>query len=180
MKKKSGFTLIELLVVIIILGILITVALVSFTSSQKKSRDIKRKNDLRQISIALEAYFNDKGRYPAGDSLGQIEGCEPDGASTCEWGASFEDENGTIYMVSLPVEPTVGQRYFYMANPTGSAYQLYARLENNLDSEIPQSDDKSRIFADTACDTELSTRYCNYGVASANKQIEEGRTVSYE
>ncbi len=180
MNRKSGFTLIELLVVIIILGVLITVALVSFLSSQKKSRDVKRKNDLRQVSIALEAYYNDRGRYPAGDSLGRIEGCAPDGQTACEWGEAFEDENGTVYMVNLPTEPTSEQVYFYMANAAGSQYQLYARLENTLDSEIPQSADASRAFADTACESGVGTLYCNYGVSSANIQVEEGRTVVYE
>lgn len=55
---KGGFTLIELLVVISVIGILITIASVSFTQSQKQARDAVRKSDLRQYQTALEAFAN--------------------------------------------------------------------------------------------------------------------------
>ncbi len=180
-KKSSGFTLIELLVVIIILGILIAVAMGGFMSSQKKSRDVKRKNDLRQVAIALEAYFNDKGRYPESDLTGAIVACKPDGATACDWGGAFEDENGTVYMVNLPAESNSDRRYYYITNANGTAYQLYARLENTLDVDIPQNaQGQGRVFADLTCDSGGATVYCNYGVASPNIKVDEGRTVSYE
>lgn len=180
-KKTGGFTLIELLVVIIILGILIGVAISGFMSSQKKSRDVKRKNDLRQVAIALEAYFNDKGRYPDADLTGAIVGCAPDGATACTWGGTFEDENGTVYMVNLPSESSSDRRYYYTTNAGGTAYQLYARLENVLDADIPQNaQGQSRVFADLTCDSGGASVYCNYGVSSANIKVDEGRTVSYE
>ncbi|KKR41619.1 MAG: Type II secretory pathway pseudopilin PulG-like protein, partial [Candidatus Woesebacteria bacterium GW2011_GWB1_40_12] len=56
-----GFTLVELLVVIAILGILATIGLVTFSSSQMRGRDAQRKSDLKQISSALEIYYNDYG-----------------------------------------------------------------------------------------------------------------------
>ena len=61
---KKGFTLIELLVVIAILGLLATVGLSSFRTSQLKGRDSKRKSNLSQIQKALEMYYNDYGQYP--------------------------------------------------------------------------------------------------------------------
>ena len=45
---KAGFTLVELMIVMIIMGILVLAGVGSFISSQKRSRDTKRKNDLRQ------------------------------------------------------------------------------------------------------------------------------------
>jgi len=74
MDMKKGFTLIEIMVVITILGVLIAMVSGSFMASQKKSRDLRRKSDLAQISKALEFYSNDNGRYPAA-SGGLIEGC---------------------------------------------------------------------------------------------------------
>src|SRR5574341_329497 len=65
--RKNGFTLMELLIVMVLLGILVAMGLSSFRGSQTKSRDSRRKAELRQISLALEAYFNDKGRYPNDD-----------------------------------------------------------------------------------------------------------------
>jgi prepilin-type N-terminal cleavage/methylation domain-containing protein len=183
MKKRyafsQGFTLLELLVVIAILGILVIAGVTSFTSTQKKSRDTKRKNDLRQVSLSLEAYYNDKGQYPTGSAAGEIEGCN--GGSVCAWGEVFEDEKGTVYMPTLPIETTSSLRYVYVADAAGGWYQLYARLENVLDSDIPKefvTSGGSRVFTDLVCDS--GTTYCNYGVSSSNRSVTTGRTIAYE
>ena len=63
--KNDGFTLIELLVVIAIIGILASIALVAFRSSQAKARNIRRVSDLNSIAKALELYYDDHGKYPA-------------------------------------------------------------------------------------------------------------------
>jgi prepilin-type N-terminal cleavage/methylation domain-containing protein len=63
-KNRSGFTLVELLIVIAILGLLITGGLASYVSTQKYSRDQKRKLDLEKIKQALEVYRSENGRYP--------------------------------------------------------------------------------------------------------------------
>ena len=175
----KGFTLMELLIVIAILGILVAMGLTSFMSAQKKSRDTKRKNDLRQITIAMEAYFNDKGTYPASSSDGKIMGCYPDDASLCAWGSEFKDKNSTTYMLTLPADIN-NSRYFYIAGAGGSSYQLYARIENTLDSDVPKNGSAHpRIFSDITCDNSNGT-YCNYGVSSTNVAVTTGRTVTYE
>lgn len=63
--KKAGFTLLELLVVISILAILITLALSSYSTAQKKGRDAKRKSDIKEVQSALEQYYSICGyNYP--------------------------------------------------------------------------------------------------------------------
>ncbi len=62
--KKRGFTLIELLVVIAIIGILSSVVLASLNSARMKARDARRIEDLRQIRLALELFFDANGYYP--------------------------------------------------------------------------------------------------------------------
>jgi len=62
-KLKKGFTLIELLVVISIIGVLVSLALVSFGSSQKQSRDTQRKSDLAQYRNALSNYAAAHGGF---------------------------------------------------------------------------------------------------------------------
>jgi general secretion pathway protein G len=61
---KNGFTLIELLVVISIIGVLLSIVLVSTSNTRKKARDAKRKSDIVQIKKALEMYHIDNKRYP--------------------------------------------------------------------------------------------------------------------
>jgi len=143
---KNGFTLVEILIVMVILGILMTVSFRSFHSSQIKARDVQRKHDLDQIKKALEMYYNDKGRYRSGS----------EGLPSDEW----VDENGTIYMKSVPKDPRSNESYCYESDSQGSYYKVYAKLENSQDPKIinPNS---------TVCRD--SDGY-NYGVSSENER----------
>lgn len=145
-KKSSGFTLIELLVVIAILGILTTVGLGSFRTSQVKGRDAQRKNDLSQIQKALEMYYNDNGKYPLTSSMQAL----------LNSGGSWTVEEGTVYMKTVPKGPK-GDIYCYESDD-GTYYKLYAKLENSQDPKIitPTSD---------LC---LGSDGYNYGVSSEN------------
>ena len=67
-KTQKGFTLIELLVVIAIIGLLASVVLLALNSARAKSRDAKRLADVRQLSTALELFYNENGGYPAASS----------------------------------------------------------------------------------------------------------------
>ena len=134
--RKQGFTLIELLVIIVIIGILATVGLGNYMSSQIKARDVRRKSDLAQIQKALEMYYNDKGKYPlpgtVGDEVGKIMGCGSDGDEVCEWGDPWEG-NDVVYIKTMPYDP----RYIYCYDSTsGTDYKLYAYLENTEDPSI--------------------------------------------
>jgi prepilin-type N-terminal cleavage/methylation domain-containing protein len=62
---KRGYTLLELLIVIALIGILVTIAAVSYSSAQKKTRDSRRTTDVKSIQNALEQYYSDHdGTYP--------------------------------------------------------------------------------------------------------------------
>lgn len=79
-KINAGFTLIELLVVIAIIGILSSVVLASLNTARAKARDAYRKQELKQIEIALELYYDRHGNYPPtentidADSMGMWSG----------------------------------------------------------------------------------------------------------
>jgi len=169
--SQSGFTLIEILVVMVIIGILATIGLGSFQSSQVKSRDATRKSDLKQIGSALETYYNDVGQYPTGTG-GLINGCS--GGSSCAWGDSFTDSNGTNYMIEIPTDPRDNFSYYY-SSADGSSYQIYARLENALDKdlEVDISDNKLE-YSGLACGADGN---CNYGISSSNTTPTEGRSL---
>jgi len=63
--RERGFTLIELLVVIAIIGLLSSVIILGLNAARQKSRDSKRISDIKQLSTALELYYNSNDSYPA-------------------------------------------------------------------------------------------------------------------
>lgn len=63
--SRSGFTLFELLVSISIIGILIALGTVSFTTAQQSGRDSRRRSDITGIRNALEQYYARNTGYPA-------------------------------------------------------------------------------------------------------------------
>lgn len=64
--RQVGFTLFELLVSISIIGILMAVASVSYSSAQKKARDARRMEDMTSIQKAAEVYYSQNAyAYPA-------------------------------------------------------------------------------------------------------------------
>lgn len=68
---KKGFTLLELLIVISIIGILVTVATASYSSSQKKARNSRRMSDMKSVQNAAEQYYADNNAaYPPDTSFG--------------------------------------------------------------------------------------------------------------
>ena len=148
-KAILGFTLIELLVVISIIGILVAVSTVSFTNAQQKSRDGRRKADLKGVQQALELYYQANGKYPAdsgggtGTDQGRIK-CNTTVPSADDrpisWGSAFTCANVT-YMQQLPKDPldannALNRAYYYNGiEAKFEKYILSAKLENNKDPD---------------------------------------------
>jgi type II secretion system protein G len=126
---KKGFTLIELLVVIAIMGILTVITVSQFQTAKRKANDVARKGDLNAVSKALQMYFADYGYLPTSDpaSGGEVEGAG--------WGEEFND-GGYVYMKVMPQENKLNWTdYCYKTDTDRKKYALFARLENENDSE---------------------------------------------
>ncbi len=62
--KSEGFTIVELLIVIVVIGILATLVIVTFTGIQQKARDSQRQTDINALDSHIEAYYAQTGNYP--------------------------------------------------------------------------------------------------------------------
>lgn len=155
----------EILIAMAILGIISSIGFASFTLAVKKARDAERKSDLQQVSKALEAYYSDFGVYPAAQS-DRIAGCGNgipddgiDGDQTCSWGAPFSLDGGKVYMKTLPLESRDGYFYVYVTSSDQTKFQLFARIETDVDPDID-------LDITALCSQE--GQECNYGIASSN------------
>jgi prepilin-type N-terminal cleavage/methylation domain-containing protein len=63
-KQSKGFTIVELLIVIVIIGILATLVIVTFTGIQQKARDSQRQTDIGAVNSHVTAYYAETGAYP--------------------------------------------------------------------------------------------------------------------
>lgn len=116
MKKHSqGFSLLELLVVISIIGILVSIGTVAFTTAQQKSRDSRRRSDVKAMQDAFEQYKADTGTY-----------------DTCSAMASYDAGSGPIMPGGLPADPKNSGDYIYNTSTGCSAdtYCVCAFLES--------------------------------------------------
>ena len=175
---KRGFTLMELLVVMAILGILVTVGLTSYKSVQAKSRDARRKSDMRAIASALELYYNDYDRYP-GDTNAIIMGCGTAGTSACAWGSAFQTLKAdgvsvkTMYMAKLSGDPVGTYNYYYdVFGGQGKGYQLYTRLENTQDIDLKR-DGSNNIYYYTGTVCLTGNKSDNFGITSPNLTLDD-------
>jgi prepilin-type N-terminal cleavage/methylation domain-containing protein len=113
-KTESAFTLLELLVTIAIIAILIALGTVSYSAAQKKSRDARRRSDIKEIQNALESFYalQDPNNYP-GDTPADF---------------PTEIDNDTYFPSGVPTDPKLGTNY-QVSVYTTDAYTVCADLE---------------------------------------------------
>ncbi|MBC7564610.1 type II secretion system protein GspG [Candidatus Saccharibacteria bacterium] len=116
---KEAFTIIELLVSIVVIGILATIMIVSYTGVQQRARDSQRDSDITQLKIAIEKYRADQSKYP-GVCAGDNSGCTA---------TSLATELGP-YLKQIPHDPRYvadsSNDYKYVRSAT--QYDAYALL----------------------------------------------------
>lgn len=120
-RAKTGFTFIELLVSITIAAVLASIGLASYSSTNKRSRDTRRKADIESIRSGLEIYRSEVGSYPALSTNGS--GCLT---------ATEISNLGTIYLKPIPDDPKDdGSTYCYKYTRTSTTtYTMSCNLES--------------------------------------------------
>jgi prepilin-type N-terminal cleavage/methylation domain-containing protein len=112
-RASQGFTIVEIIIAIIVVAILTTITIVSYSSIQQRSRDSERRNHVTQIRMALDKYYVENGEYPPA--------CSANGTSCSATNL------GTYlkpYLPDIPINPR-GTQYQYVRGTTGgSSYAI--------------------------------------------------------
>ena len=114
--KSKGFTIVELLIVIVVIGILATLVIVTFTGIQQKARNSQRQTDINALDSHIEAYNASNGYYPTLANLNDstfrttnMKGLDP---------AALQDPKDSSATPQLVATPTAS-RYSYEVSPSG-------------------------------------------------------------
>ena len=151
--RRSAFTLIELLVVITIIIILMGLLFPAFRGVQDQAKRTQAKNDLMQMTTAINAFYTEYGRYPCGAQGGA--GSETNdffGKDDATQAKMFTDLRGIsgmtdaninpkmIAFIQIPIAKTLahaqarsgicGDGHYH--DPWGFAYRV--RLDNNYNN----------------------------------------------
>jgi len=155
---NKGFTLIELLVVIAIIGILSSVILASLNSARLKANDARRASDIKQISTALEFYYDVNNAYPSGNFETRNSGWD-----------TFSAFLEPTYIPDVPIDPknaggegamcgNCGEYYYSSTN--GKKYIISTYLA--VDGELTTSSNQYGPYHSITSQCTLSTFWaCN-------------------
>lgn len=70
--NRKGFTVVELLIVIVIIGILATLTIISYSGVREDARNAKILSDINQVNKLIGIYYAKNGSYPATGSAMDI------------------------------------------------------------------------------------------------------------
>ncbi len=93
---RRGFTVVEIIITITIMGILLTLAVVSLSASQITSRDNERKSDVESIAVHLEIYYDNDSSNSAGEAF-MSGGTYP--------GTSYIDTDSMFQRILVDIDP---------------------------------------------------------------------------
>ena len=116
--KQTGFTIVELLIVVVVIGVLATIIIVSYSGAQSKAKDARRQNDMHIISGALNLYKSENFVYPT-SSLNGPGGWETSSVNPNQFLLSLKTKND---LATIPVDPinTTAKAYWYYRYDAGS------------------------------------------------------------
>ncbi len=114
MYNRKGFTLIELMLVVIIIGVLVSMVAPRLVGRSEEARVVAARADIdANISVALDLYELDNGRYPSG-----LDELRSRPASAANWKGP--------YLKKRPVDPWGNEYVYRVPGSHNSDYDLYS------------------------------------------------------
>lgn len=62
--RRRGFTIIEIIVVVAVIGILLSIGIMSFANSQNRAKREQAEAVADKVKLVLSGYYSEKDRYP--------------------------------------------------------------------------------------------------------------------
>jgi prepilin-type N-terminal cleavage/methylation domain-containing protein len=145
MRRRQGFTITELMIAIVIIGVLATLAIPSFTSYIYKARVTEATNFLGEIKQRQESYRNEFGQYCAvsGDAWGTyypatIPGIDPvvwDESAATNWSQLGAMPDGPIRFQYATVAGFPGDTVPANTNLDDDDHWFAGRAQGDLDED---------------------------------------------
>jgi type II secretory pathway pseudopilin PulG len=131
--RNTPFTLIEILSAIAIIALLAALLIGGAGFASRASAEAKTRSLLKQMELALEQYFQDRGYYPTETASG-----------TVDWNrAGFMSTTGVAYLENYNYDTAnpfedAWDRPFYYENDSVEGYHLWSK---GYDGEHGRKDD---------------------------------------
>lgn len=138
-RDSKGFTIVELLIVIVVIGILATLVVTTYSGIQARARDSKRQADVQALQTQIEGFYATNAYYPTAADINDETWRETNLKSLDE--AALKDPSGTVTGLSTSTATETGKQYGYVALDSADAactaagtecasYELTSYLEN--------------------------------------------------
>jgi general secretion pathway protein G len=113
LNNEKGFSMIEMMVVLIIIAVLMAGGIKFYLGYIENSRVTKAKAQISTMQAALDAYYAEKGQYPADD----------DGLLNA--GIAATESTGGSTIITIEAEDPWGKPYKYEVSSDQSEYVVY-------------------------------------------------------
>ncbi len=119
LNNEKGFSMIEMMVVLIIIAVLMAGGIKFYLGYIENSRVTKAKAQIMTMQAALDAYYAEKGQYPADDdgllNAGIAATDESTIKATDPWGEPYKyDVSGDKYVVYTGNDKVQGKEHTYV------------------------------------------------------------------
>lgn len=126
MKKRNGFTLVEIMLVVAILGLLVSVAVPRFTGRTEEARKSTANLQVENISMALDAFEFDCGRFPTTQE--GLDALRQSPTSSLNW-------KGPYLKKSLPLDPWKRPYVYVAPGSAGRDFDLFSSGPNRKEGD---------------------------------------------
>ena len=125
--SQSGFTLLEIMLVVVIIGMLITVAVVKLSGQSEKARLVATRNQIDSYKNALGIYELDNGLFPTTEQGLQALITQPSGVTLPNWKGPYldppvirKDQWGRDYIYRYPGQKVPNGYDLFSVGPNGN------------------------------------------------------------